>query len=217
MARRGTLLPACLWHRSRSYGAARRSGEPACGPGERRQLPAYQSSAAMTKWHISQAREAIQLAWQALVADKVKASLTMLGVMIGSMSLVLVVTIASTGKGYIIAQIEGIGANLAYATLDRNGAPVIPEDELTAEDLEHIRQEQPLVAAAAGTYDLPVDVAIGGRAVHARLVGVTDGFQQIRRLAVLNGRYFDQEDFASRAPVCLITEAIARRAGSVTH
>ncbi len=169
----------------------------------------------MTQWHVSQAKEALVLAWQALIADKVKASLTMLGVMIGSMSLVLVVTIASTGKGYIIAQIEGIGANLAYATLDRNGAPVIPEDELTVEDLDHIRQEQPLVIATAGTYDVPVDVTISGKPVHARLVGVTDGFQQIRRLTVLAGRYFDQEDFSSRAPVCLVTDAIARRAGNV--
>ncbi|HYX53171.1 MAG TPA: ABC transporter permease [Candidatus Limnocylindrales bacterium] len=169
----------------------------------------------MIQWHVSQTKEALLLAWQALIADKVKASLTMLGVMIGSMSLVLVVTIASTGKSYIITQIEGIGSNLAYATLDRNGAVVIPEDELTFEDLDHIRQEQPLVVAAAGTYDVPVDVTISGKAVHARLVGVTEGFQQIRRLTVLAGRYFDQEDFSSRAPACLITEAIARRRSNV--
>ena len=46
----------------------------------------------------------------------------MLGVVIGSAAIVLVVTITSTGKVYMISQVEGIGANLAYATLDRSGA-----------------------------------------------------------------------------------------------
>jgi putative ABC transport system permease protein len=66
--------------------------------------------------------ESVHIALRALAGDRAKASLTMLGVVIGSASIVLVVTIASTGKIYVISQIEGIGANLAYATLDRNGA-----------------------------------------------------------------------------------------------
>ncbi len=70
--------------------------------------------------------ESIRLALDALSVDKVKAFLTMLGVMIGSASIVLVVTIASTGKTYVVGQIEGIGANLAYASLDRNGVPTVP-------------------------------------------------------------------------------------------
>ncbi len=154
--------------------------------------------------------ETVRLAWWALKADKIKAFLTMLGVVIGSAAIVLVVTIASTGKAYIISQIEGIGANLAYAMLDRNAAPVVPDDELNQGDLLHIRTDIPNLVAAAGTYDNPVDFTLRGKRMHARLVGVTEEFQTIRNLMSVAGRYFDDEDFSSRARVCLVTQHIAR-------
>lgn len=154
--------------------------------------------------------ESIRLALNALGVDKVKAFLTMLGVMIGSASIVLVVTMASTGKAYVVAQVEGIGANLAYATLDRNGVPTIPDDELSPDDLTAVRQSLSMVTAAAGTYDIPFDFRLRGKTVRARLVGVSEEFQTIRNLVMVSGRYFDSEDFVSRAKVCLVTEHIAR-------
>src|SRR5882757_3741689 len=153
--------------------------------------------------------ESIRLALRALGVDKVKAFLTMLGVMIGSASIVLVVTIASTGKAYVVGQIEGIGANLAYAALDRNGVPTVPGDEITSGDLAAVRQSLSMVSFAAGTYDIPFDFKLRGKIVRARLVGVTEEFQRIRRLLMVSGRYFDAEDFVSRAKVCLVTEHIA--------
>lgn len=153
--------------------------------------------------------ESIRLALDALGVDKVKAFLTMLGVMIGSASIVLVITIASSGKAYVVGQIEGIGANLAYAALDRNGVPAVPGDELSSDDLAAVRQSLSMVTAAAGTYDIPFDFRLGGKAVRARLVGVTEEFQKIRNLVMVSGRYFDDEDFVSRAKVCLVTEHIA--------
>src|SRR5215470_10576246 len=154
--------------------------------------------------------ESIRLALDALGVDKVKAFLTMLGVMIGSASIVLVVTIASTGKAYVVGQIEGIGANLAYAQLDRNGVPVVPDDELSPGDLAAVRKSLSMVRAAAGTYDIPFDFRLRGKVVRARLVGVTEQFQTIRNLLMTSGRYFDAEDFLSRAKVCMVTEHIAR-------
>src|ERR1700744_6104682 len=153
--------------------------------------------------------ESMRLALAALGVDKVKAFLTMLGVMIGSASIVLVVTIASTGKAYVVGQIEGIGANLAYASLDRNGVPTVPGDELSAADLSAVRQ-LPQVIYAAGTYDIPFDFKLHGKVIRARLVGVTEEFQKIRNLAMVSGRYFDAEDFVTRAKVCLVTEHIAQ-------
>src|SRR5205085_6132713 len=154
--------------------------------------------------------ECFRLAVAALKADKVKACLTTLSVLIGSASLVLVLTVAGTGKRYIVSRIEGIGANLAYATLNRNGTPAILQDELTMGDLEAIRT-LPNVLAAAGTYDAPVDFQVSGRPRHARLVGATRDFLKIRNLQITSGRYFDEQDFLSRAKVCLVTDPVIER------
>jgi len=61
--------------------------------------------------------ETFHLALQAVWSNKLRAGLTMLGVIIGSGCIVLVVTVALVGKRYIIAQIEGVGPNLVYAGL----------------------------------------------------------------------------------------------------
>jgi putative ABC transport system permease protein len=156
--------------------------------------------------------ESVRFAVWALAVDKVKASLTMLGVVIGSAAIVLVVTIASTGKVYMISQIEGIGSNLAYASLDRAGTTTVPEDELTPGDLFAARQALPGVRAVAGTYDLPVDLQLRGKAFHPRLVGVTQDFESIRNLRIISGRYFDRDDFLSRFKVCLITDRMVQAA-----
>lgn len=156
--------------------------------------------------------ESVRFAVWALAEDKLKASLTMLGVVIGSAAIVLVVTIASTGKVYMISQIEGIGANLAYATLDRTGTSSALEDELTPDDLVAARQTLPAVRAVAGTYDLAVDLQLGGIAFHPRLVGVTQDFETIRNLRITSGRYFDGEDFLSHFKVCLITDRMVQSA-----
>ena len=156
--------------------------------------------------------ESVRFAVWALAGDKLKASLTMLGVVIGSAAIVLVVTISSTGKAYMIAQIEGIGADLAYATLDRNGVSATLEDELKPEDLMAVRQNLPAVSAVAGTYDIPVSVQLHGREVHPRMVGVTQDFEKIRNLQITAGRYFDGEDFLAHFKVCLITDHMAQTA-----
>ena len=155
--------------------------------------------------------ECIRLAMTALKADKAKAVLTTLSVLIGSASLVLVLTVAGTGKKFILSRIEGIGANLAYATLNRNGSPTTLEDELSPADLNALRNNLPMVKAVAGTYDAPVDFQISGRPRHARLVGATRGFERIRNLQILTGRYFDEEDYRSLAKVCLVTQGIVQQ------
>jgi putative ABC transport system permease protein len=170
-------------------------------------MPSPESSTALTI-HLG---ESIRFAVQALAADKVKASLTMLGVVIGSAALVLVVSISSTGKVYIVSQIEGIGSNLAYATLDRIEPFSVPDDELSPGDLAAV-QSLHAVKAAAGTYDTPVDFQLRSKALHARLVGVTRDFERIRNLRITSGRYFDAQDFASHSKVCLITDHVAQLA-----
>jgi putative ABC transport system permease protein len=155
--------------------------------------------------------ETWQAALNALQANKLKASLTTLGVVIGTASIVLVVTVALTGKRYIIAQIEGVGANLVYAERVRSGPEQLAAlvDEITPTDLDAVRASIPEVVEVAGTRDIPATVVVQGVERPMRLVGVTEGSQRIRNLAVLEGRFLDADDMATRAKVCLLTRDLA--------
>lgn len=152
-------------------------------------------------------QESVRFAWWALSIDKVKAALTMLGVMIGSAAIVLVVTIGIVGKTYVMTLIEGIGTNIVYADLDRSGH-TMPQDEITIDDLNAIRTELPYVSAAAGVLDRPAYVYAHGRSLRVTLVGVTRDYQTIRQLHVLEGRYFDAEDLSSRDHVCIVSKGL---------
>jgi putative ABC transport system permease protein len=154
--------------------------------------------------------ETASLAFQALRANKLRAILTMLGVIIGSACIVLVVTVALAGKRYIISQIEGVGANLVFAEVIRTATQAsAPADEISLADRAAVREGIPQIVETAGTREVPMVVVVGGVEHPISLVGVTDGFQQIRHLVVDRGRYFDEDDMASRAKVCLITPQLA--------
>ncbi|MCL6480363.1 MAG: ABC transporter permease [Firmicutes bacterium] len=160
-------------------------------------------------------REIVQVAIDALRANKTKAFLTALGVVIGSACIVLVVTIALSGKQYIMAQIEGIGSNIVYAKHileDPEQLLTAASDEITLDDMEAVRRQIPQVVAVAGTRNLPTTVVTPGGVRPVDLVGVTEEFQRIRNLVVLRGRFLDAQDFVAHAKVCVITEELARRA-----
>jgi putative ABC transport system permease protein len=156
-------------------------------------------------WH-----ETVQLALQALSANKVRAILTMLGVIIGSACIVLVVTVSLAGRHYIISEIEGVGSNLVLAESINPGSETLAlSDQITPGDLEAVENEIPQVERAAGTTDLRMSIAMGSEVHPISLVGVTEGFNDVRHLVVTQGRYFDQDDMISRSKVCLITEQLA--------
>jgi len=157
------------------------------------------------------ARDVWNVAIDSLRANKVKAFLTMLGVVIGSACIVLVVTISLVGRQYIVAQIEGVGSNIVYAELIRTGSQSTTlGDELTLADLESARTEIPDVQHVAATHDQQMAVVAQGVERPVTLVAVTEDFQIIRNLVVVSGRYFDAGDFETRSKVCLVTEDLAR-------
>jgi putative ABC transport system permease protein len=151
------------------------------------------------------------LAIEALRANRMRAALTMLGVVIGSACIVLVVTVSLTGRRYIAAQIEGVGSNIVFAGLDQSNhaQAVVLSDQISLEDLEAVRESVPHVARVAGTNDVQMSVMANGKAWPVSLVGVTPEFQQIRKLVMLRGRYFDDADFSTVSKVCLVSKHLA--------
>ena len=155
--------------------------------------------------------ETFTVAIDALRANKLRAALTSLGVIIGSASIVLVVTVALTSKKFVISQIESVGANLVWVEVVRTPDKSQPiSHELTLQDMEAARSI-PGVVQVAGTSDLLMSVVAEGRVRPVTLIGVTDGYQTIKRLVVVRGRYFDATDMASRGKVCLITAKLAEK------
>jgi putative ABC transport system permease protein len=67
-------------------------------------------------------RETLSVAIDALRANKLRAILTSIGVIIGSAAIVLVVTVALTSQKFVIGQIEGIGSNLVWVELINAGS-----------------------------------------------------------------------------------------------
>ena len=147
----------------------------------------------------------------ALRANKLKAFLTTLRVVIGSACIVLVITISLIGKNYIIAQIEGVGSNIVYAELTRSGVQSTTlGDEITLSDLDAVHGGVPGVIRVGGTHDIQTSVVARGVERPVTLVAVTPDFQAIRNLVVTRGRYFDDDDVKSRSKVCVLTEELAQ-------
>jgi putative ABC transport system permease protein len=159
-------------------------------------------------------RETLIVAIDALRANKVKAFLTMLGVVIGSACIVLVVTVALTGKNYILSVIEGVGSNLVYAQALRSGPPqtAVQADEITLGDLEAVRNGIPQVKEAGASRDISLSVVVDGIERAVTVVGITRGFQEIRNLQVVRGRLLDNDDLVARSKVTAITKGLAARA-----
>jgi putative ABC transport system permease protein len=95
--------------------------------------------------------EILAFAYDTFSSNKVKFALTALGMVIGTASLILVVTIGLTGKQYVMNQIQAIGANLIYAEYE-GGAPRITNvnpDPLTIDDMDAVLAQVPGIAAAS--------------------------------------------------------------------
>jgi putative ABC transport system permease protein len=157
-------------------------------------------------------RDGLVFAYDALRANKVRTGLTALGMVIGTASVILVATIALTSRDYVLGQIEGIGANMIYAY--HEGGPSLAgtssiSDLLNLSDLEAVRQNVPNLSAVAAVIEGQAPVMLDNRQREVRLIGTSPGFREIRKLAVLEGRFFDEEDNRLRAKVGLVTEAMA--------
>src|ERR1700685_4214627 len=97
-------------------------------------------------------KETLSVSIDALRANKLRAMLTSLGVIIGSASIVLVVTVALTRQKFVlsqivIAQMEAVGSNLVWAELIRSSEKAQPLSyELTLDDMQAVMDTVPGVS-----------------------------------------------------------------------
>jgi putative ABC transport system permease protein len=156
--------------------------------------------------------EIMSFAFDTFCSNKVRFLLTGLGMVIGTASLILVVTIGLTGKQYVLNLIQGIGANLVYAEYE-GGAQRITNtapDPLTIDDMTAAQESVPGIVSASPVIDLNERVPVGnGKERDLQILGVYPEYHIVRNLVVVSGRFFDQQDEKSHNKVGLITEKLA--------
>jgi len=155
--------------------------------------------------------EIFSFAYDTFCANKVRFALTALGMVIGTASLILVVTIGMTGKQYVLNQIQAIGANMIYAEY-QGGAGNTNPDLLTIDDLNAVVQQVPGIAAASPVVPFDSRVPVGnGQERDVRVLGVFPEYISVRNLVVLSGRFFDAQDEQAHNKVGLITQKLAEQ------
>jgi putative ABC transport system permease protein len=160
-------------------------------------------------------RETINLAFDSFRASKTRFLLTMLGMVIGSASIVLVATLGLTGRRFAIDKISSIGPNmieLQYVGGSVAGPDnVAVRDEMNLEDMNTILDEVPGLVYSSPMLEIHDRIAMGsGVSKDTMLLGVSPQYKDVRNLVVRSGRFFDDQDALTHAQVAVIVEPLAR-------
>jgi putative ABC transport system permease protein len=157
--------------------------------------------------------EVLNFAYDTFCSNKLRFMLTALGMVIGTASLILVVTIGLTGKQYVLKQIQGIGSNIIFVEYE-GGAQRITNtgrDELTIDDMKAAQEQIPGIIAASPIAMLEERIPVGeGKERDIQILGVYPEYRGVRNLVVASGRFFDEQDQRSHTKVGLVTDKWAQ-------
>ena len=153
--------------------------------------------------------EIASFAYDTFCSDKVRFALTALGMVVGTASLILVVTITMTGKKYVLDQIQGIGVNMIVVEYQGGDHG---QDFLTIDDMNAVLRQVPGIVAASPVVPLADRIPIG---LHQErdldVLGVFPEYLTVRNLVVLSGRFFDGQDEQAHNKVGIITQKLAEQ------
>ena len=158
--------------------------------------------------------ETLRSSVHALQANKFRAFLTALGLVIGNASVIWVVTISLTSRDYILSQIERIGSNLIYANYEAgsNANATSAGDFIKIADVEAVRDQLGMrVVGVTGVMISQDNMRIDGREEDIGIIGADEYYPTVRGLERLAGRFLDAGDVAMRTRVAMLNEKLARR------
>jgi putative ABC transport system permease protein len=158
----------------------------------------------------------IRVAFRALARNKMRAALTMLGIIIGVSAVIAMVSIGQGAQASVQAQIQSIGTNLLFVSAGaqnaggvRTGAGDTGTNTLTAEDLDAIRREVPSVAMVTPTVNSRSQLVFGNMNWNTSVQGVNEQYPDVRKWSIQSGEFFTDSDVRTAARVIVIGQTIA--------
>lgn len=154
-----------------------------------------------------------KIAWRALFNNKMRAFLTMLGIIIGVASVITMLAIGQGSKKSIQAQIAEMGSNIImiHPGADRRGGVRMDPSEmqtLKLEDYEMLRNECIYLSGISPNVSSSGQLVSGNNNYPSSVTGVGLDYLNIRQLTVEEGSMFTAMDVQSAAKVCIIGKTI---------
>ena len=159
-------------------------------------------------------RETLRLAMDSFRVSKARFLLTMLGMVIGSASIILVATLGLTGRQYALNMISSIGPNMIemmYVGGNVAGPNNVDvHDDMTREDETAVTDQLPEITASSPMAEIHESLNLpDGIIKDGMILGVSPQYRNVRNLRVLDGRFFDDEDSLTHAKVTVIIKPLA--------
>jgi putative ABC transport system permease protein len=157
----------------------------------------------------------IRVAFRALVRNKMRAALTMLGIIIGVAAVIAMVSIGQGAQASVQAQIESIGTNLLFVSAGaqnvggvRSGTGDTGTNTLTVEDLDAIKREVPSVSMVTPSINARSQLVSGNANWNTTVTGVSEQYPDVRKWPIQGGEFFTDADVRTAARVIVIGQTV---------
>lgn len=156
--------------------------------------------------------QALDMAWRAMVVNKVRTLLTMLGIIIGIASVVTIIVIGDAAKSMVLADIKAIGSNTIDIYPGKDFGSDSPEDRqaLTLQDVFALKQ-QSYVQAVTPQVQFSTRLRRGNQDSPASVAGVSDDYFTVYAMKFSQGRSFTSDMIQRQAQVVVIDENTRQR------
>ena len=147
---------------------------------------------------------AVKMALRSIGANKMRAALTMLGIIIGVMALVVLVSLVDSATSSITSEVSSLGSSLLTVRVsDDKGIPV------KLQDLENWVDTEPSIAAMAPYATSMATGKFGTESADFNVYGVTQDEYKIQSMQLIMGRFIAASDVKNSNRVCVILEGTA--------
>lgn len=155
----------------------------------------------------------LKIALKALNRNKLRAILTMLGIIIGIAAVICMLAIGQGSKNSIKAQISEMGSNMIMihpGNMQRGGVRQSADDMQTLKiaDYEALRDRTGYLAAVSPVVQSAGQMVMGNNNWPSSIYGVTPEYLDIRKLSVADGDLFTEADIKSAAKVCVLGQTV---------
>ena len=156
--------------------------------------------------------QSFKMAVKAIAGNKMRSFLTILGVVIGVVAIVVLVSIGQGANSSVVESIEGMGTNLITANINARRMNPIDLDSLNELAQNEAISSVAPIASVSGT------VKAGTTTYDDGVVqGTTPGYESIRNWTVAEGRFLQQPDIDNRSFVAVIGSEAATEMYGTTH